>query len=450
MGKSIRSGVLARMAKNLLLITEPFPPLNTIAAQRFPPMLPVLEDHGWRTWVITQRASGTLPVGLPEERIIRIGQHRQQGARKHTRGRVLSGRTPISRLAHGAMRKLGLNLAAAGGSVLSWYRPVLRQQDEVRGRLPRPDVIIGTFAPSAALWLARHFAALYRCPWIADFRDLGALRPYGRPSLIQALDRLIEARLLRTAAAATTPGKLWASILARQYGIEAHVIYNGWDDADLFLPRQEAAAPPHGDMPSELSHALYYAGLLRDRQLEGVFRVLRAIAGTPFQLVVRSLGPTELEQSILQFARHNGLEDRVVLLPPVPHHVVRAEARLVAANLVLEDVSADEEWAKGHLSGKFLQLLPLEPPIIFIARPGTEAADVLAETGKGEVCATVEDIRTQLRRLESGRVARVDTAAVFAFSKSRQAESLLEVIEGVQERARTQCPSGTKLFPAHS
>ena len=259
--KSIRSGVLARMAKNLLLITEPFPPLNTIAAQRFPPMLPVLESHGWRTWVLTQRASGTLPAGLPEERIIRIGQHRQQGARKHTRGRVLSGRSAASRLVHSAMRKLGLNLAAAGGSLLSWYRPVLRHQGVVCERLPRPDVIIGTFAPSAALWLARHFAAVYRCPWIADYRDLGALRPYGRPSFVQTLDRLIEARLLGTAAAMTTPGKLWASILARQYGIEAHVIYNGWDDTDVFLPSQEASASPHGDMPSHLSRALYYAGL---------------------------------------------------------------------------------------------------------------------------------------------------------------------------------------------
>jgi hypothetical protein len=152
----------------------------------------------------------------------------------------------------------------------------------------------------------------------------------------------------------------------------------------------------------------------------------------------------------LQFAQQIGLGDRVMLLPPVPHHVVRAEARLVAANLVLEDVSAAEEWAKGHLGGKFLQLLPLEPPIIFISRPDTEAADVLAQTGKGEVCATVEDIRTQLRRLEGGRVPGADAAAVFGFSKTRQAERLLQVIESVYTREQPQCPSAIEPFPAHS
>jgi hypothetical protein len=428
--------------RNLLLITESFPPVNVIAAMRFPPMLSVLESNGWQTWVITQNSSGPLPVGVPEKRIIRIGRHPQEGIRTHDGGRFLIGRSRSSKAAHRAMKRVGLNLAAAGGSLLSWYWPILRQLSTLRKRLPRPDIIIGTSAPSAPLWLARRLAALYGCPWIADYRDLGALRPYGRPSLVQGLDRILEAFLLKTAAAATTPSERWAAMLARQYGIETRAIYNGWDDSNQLAPKSNEPVHPGEAVLAILKDNrpwLYYAGLLRPRQMEGILRILRAIAGTDFRLVVRSLGPTELEEQILPYAVGLGIEESVIMLPPVSYHIVCAEARLATANLVLEDVRPSEEWSKGHLSGKFLQLLPLEPPIIFMAQQDTEAAEVLAQTGKGTVCTNISDVEEQLRQLEAGSVAKGDPTAVFEFSKTRQAEKLLELIElvhaqGVQRR----------------
>jgi glycosyltransferase involved in cell wall biosynthesis len=423
------------MVKTLLLITESFPPLNTIAAQRFPPMLPILEAAGWQVFVLTKQATGPLPVHLAAPRILRIGRHHQEGLR------ISSGSTfARGSRARGAVRAVyqasGLILRSYDSSLLTWGRLVQRALPEIRTRLPAVDVVLGTYGPAAALWLARRLARLYQAPWIADFRDPGALRPDGRAAFAQWLDRRIERHLLRSAAAVTTCGESWAEELRGLIDRPVHVVYNGWD-LRHFGPAPEptasAAVSAAGGRPY-----LYFAGRFYERQIEAVRRLLGAVAGTPFAVVMRSLGPVEREATIDRLARELGVADQLRLLPPVPLATAHAEAQDAAANLVLETIDPAEDWARGHLSGKFLQLLPLPPPILFVARADSEAGGILRRTGKGALCTEVLEIRARLDQLAAdGSVGGpVVSAAVAEFSKVRQGERLLALMEAVHDRAR--------------
>lgn len=421
------------MTKTLLLIVHSFPPVNNIAAQRFPPMLPVLEAHGWQVWVLTQNATGPLPVPVPEDRIIRIGQHPQEGLRISGDNAFVRG-APLRKAARGLYKAAGLTLHTVESSLVTWGWPVIRQLPAIRARLPHVDAILASYGPAAALWLGRRLAAAYGAPWVADFRDLAAARPLDRFRHARWLDYRLEAWLLESAAALTVCGEHWAATLARDHDRTAHVIYNGWH-----WPEQVAA----GALDTGTRNAvfagqrpyLYYAGRFYERQLESVGRLLQAIKGTPFQVVLRSLGPSEREAKVMGRARELGVLDQVHLLPPVPHSDVLPEAQSAAANLVFEALETEQTWTSGHLSGKFLQLLPLDPPIVYVARTDAEAGTILERTGKGALCTSVDDIRRQLRRLQARELDPVNPSAVGEYAKIRQGEKLLEIVDAVAARA---------------
>jgi Glycosyl transferase 4-like domain len=410
--------------KTLLLVTESFPPLNTIAAQRFPPMLPVLEASGWRVFVLTKEATGPLPVPLAADRIIRIGRHHQGGltirADSHF-SRGSRGRAVLRRVYNAT----GLTLYSLESSLLTWHRAVTRDLDVLRARVPRIDIVIGTYGPAASLWLARRLGGLYGAPWIADFRDPAALRTNGRRGYACWLDRRIEARLLRSAAAVTTCGEYWAAMLRSAYGRPTHVLYNGFD-REVLIGRD---LPEPSDLPP--GPFLHYAGRFYARQMAGVGRLLESLRGTPFRIVMRSLGPAEREAEIVARARALGVLEQLEIRPPMPLAEVTAEAGRASANLVLETVSTAEAWTRGHLSGKFLQLMPLRPPILYVGRPDAEAGDILRRTGKGVLCATVDELRAALARIEASIDWPVDAQAVRAYAKNRQGERLLQLLETV-------------------
>lgn len=423
------------MTKTLLLIAESFPPVDNIAAQRFPPMLPVLEAHGWTVWVLTQNGSGTGRPPLPEARIIRIGRHHQADARVRA-GSRFAARSPVHAGLHAGIQGLGIRLHAVNSTLLTWYRAVMRELPTWRRRLPDPpDVVLGTYGPPAALWLARRLGAVFEAPWIADFRDPGGIRTEGRPGWVMRLDRRLEAHLLRPAAALTTCGETWAAMLEEAYGRRVRVLYNGWTPE----PPDAPPAAPADPLPTPY---LYYAGRFYERQMAAVDRLLEAVRDGPFQVVIRSLGPPEREAEILARARAREVLDRVHLLPPVAHRQVLAEARQAAATLVLEEVDTRIAWTRGHLSGKFLQLVPLPPPVLYVGRADAEAGDILHRTGKGALCTTAADLRRALERVAAGADWPVDRAAIEAYAKPRQGERLLELVEAVRAARAGALTSG--------
>ena len=73
-----------------------------------------------------------------------------------------------------------------------------------RARAARWDVIVATSFPPTAILIAHTIAARLRVPYVADFRDSWtkyALRAPRRPAPLAELERRLEARMIRDAAA---------------------------------------------------------------------------------------------------------------------------------------------------------------------------------------------------------------------------------------------------------
>lgn len=375
------------MTRNVLVITYVFPPLNRIASRRFGEILPYLEPHGWRPWVITTHADGPLPVRIPEAQILRIGQTVQQGIR--------IDQPPLTGTA-GTLRRMLRAFHFQLYSVnrtLGWVQDVWRLRDRITARLPQIDAVIVTVPFGPQLLLGKWFGRWFGAPWIADFRDLTALLDDDRSRLSVWIDRIVERWSLRGVRAISTTGDTWAEILRKAYRRPTNVIYNGWDSAPDQQGGETAAMETAG------KPYLYYAGCFYKHRRDSLAQVLDALIKCPeLAFRIRSLGPDFLEDELLAAARERRIDNRVRILPPCDPPVVEREMREATAVLVLESLDAGRLSTRGMLTGKFLGLLPSSVPILFVARPDSDAGPILLETGRGELCSSASEITHFLER----------------------------------------------------
>ena len=424
------------MSKHVLVISHSFPPLNNIAARRFGFLTPHLAQHGWTPWVLTTESSGPLPVGIPPRRVIRIGRHPQSTARLDGHAAGCRRLSLPARAARGLLTRARLQLRAVDYTCLGWRRQVVERTDEVRERLPRIDVVIGTFGPAASLWIARHFSRVLDAPWVADYRDLAAPRHDGRPLIARYLDRQIERRLLASASAVTSTGRTWADILQKAYGIPSEVIYNGWDPEVFAAGKVSAAGREETNAAPPRGRYLYYAGRFYPERMRAATVVLEALALEPdLRLLVRSLGPPELEKAFSDEARRLGVMNRVHVLQPCSPGRVAAEADRAVANLVLDDVADTHASSRGVLTGKFLELVARDRPVLAVTQPASEMGPILTATKKGRICTTAADVRGLLRDVNnSALAAEGDAAEIARYSKASQAAVLAGVLDAAIAR----------------
>jgi len=430
------------MSRNVLIITQSFPPLGNMAARRFGLLAPYMESCGWRPWVLTTRAEGSLPLGIPASQVIRLGRHPEmadshEGAGPGEARRIADsprrGLSPVVECARRVVATAGIRLRAVDYTCFTWFRSVVDRQEVLGRRLPPADLVLGSFGPAAALWLARRLAGQFNVPWVADFRDLAALRPDRRNRPSQWLDRLIERRLLRSAAAITTVSPTLAALLGETYRRRTEVVYNGWDDAtrrpgDGHLG-QRCAMP----QPPLAEPYLYYAGRWYPERVRAGRLVLEVLTARPdVHWVVRSLGPAAAEREIQSEASRLGVADRVHLQGPCDPDQVSREADGSLANLVLDDVDGGRRWSRGTLTGKLLELVAAAGPVLAVTRADSDMGPILQRTGKGAVCPDAESLVRLVGRLRHAPLAyQGDQQAIESFSKSRQAAVLCRFFDRI-------------------
>jgi hypothetical protein len=424
-----------------------------------------MESCGWHPWVLTSRAEGPLPVGIPASQVIRLGRHPQAadprpGAGQNDAIRIPdSPRRGLSPLVEGGRRTIaaaGIRLRAVDCTCFTWFSAVLRRQEVLARRLPPIDLVLGTFGPAAALWLARRLATKFNVPWVADFRDLAALGTQGRNRPSQWLDRQLERRLLRSAAAITTVSPTLAAVLEETYGCPTEVVYNGWNDATpsgdcpnfcevkmglspLGCPshlghRFAMPQPPSTVQPPFLNVPyLYYAGRWYPERVRAGRLVLEALVGRPdVHWLVRSLGPAAAEREIQSEAARLGIAGRVHLRPPCHPDQVSREADGSLANLVLGEVDPRERCSRGTLTGKLLELVAAAGPVLAVTRADSDMGPILRQTGKGAVCPDAPSLARLVGRLQrEPSTYQGDRQAIDSFSKSRQAAVLCRLLNRI-------------------
>jgi glycosyltransferase involved in cell wall biosynthesis len=408
--------------RNVLIISYSFPPLNNIAARRFGEMVNYMEQFGWRPYIITTQSKGSLPVNINGEQCIRLGVHPQGD---HCVNDVDS----ITRLSamfesiRNITSKVNFRFRAVERTVLTWGNMVKEETDTILDRFPTIDLVMASYGPAASIWLGKWFADQYGVTWIADYRDLAALRRDNRPWLAYYADCIIERRLLRTCSGISTVSKHLANLLSEKYGKPCQAIYNGWNKQTIGLT----------NISQEKKKYVYYAGQFYSHRMEAVYYLLKALTRIEsIYFKVRSLGPSELEQKIIAYASKLGIDDRVEILPPASPNIVEVEAQLGIANLVVEDMDKTNQWAAGTLTGKFLQLLPGNVPIMSIARPDNEMGDILERSGRGRLCSSVDQIAAFIvdAKNEPARFAG-NHDVVDEFCKERQTKKLCSFFDAI-------------------
>lgn len=403
--------------KKVLIISYAFPPLNEIASRRYSEMIPFFHYHGWKPYVLTTKSSGDLKVKLSENQIFRIGEH--PGLNLHVKKKV----TFKSFIAE-TRRKLGFMFRVFDSDLFKWSSVVLNSSDLIeRISKEKIDIIIASYGPSSVLRIGASLGESLNVPVTYDFRDLASLhedKSFKQNWLAKVVDRAFEKHYLRSAAGFITVSKGLAERIESQYKQRIHVVYNGYTLNEL-----------EGDtchsLPTNKPY-LYYAGRFYDHRLDSVYLLIDALESFEYKLIIRSLGPIELDEKIKRYALHKNVAHKVEILDKTKAEIVEYESRNAAVNLVFEDLEKVYKSLRGVLTGKFLQLLTYDAPVLAIARSDSEIGEILNETGKGRLASSEREVVDFLNTLDKEENV-VDSSKIFFYSKEEQAKSLIHYLE---------------------
>ena len=251
---------------------------------------------------------------------------------------------------------------------------------------PRPDVVLSSVPPGGAILLGARLSSALGCRWVVDFRDLQALRDDRHP-LLCFIDRLWERFLLRKVDGLIGVSPTSTRLLSSAYPKPAATVFNGFE-----TPLE---TKPSGGSRGEY---LYYAGTLYHHQMNALELLIRSIAevrdlGLKLTMLFRILpGPRELERRLRETIADHNLQEQSVLGEPVPPSRCQSEAKAASANIILEDLSTRTAYSRGTIPGKMMELINYTPPVLAIARPDSDMAVVLSESGSGRLASTQKEL----------------------------------------------------------
>lgn len=409
--------------KKVLIISYSFPPFNNIAARRYGSMTKYMNEYGWKPYILTTNSEGTLPVEIDEQLILRVGTYPQN---KNVNSKLLmkNDLPAVLYLIRCLTSTINFRLRTIDRSVINWYKDVKDNIEYIAEYATESDIILASYGPPAALWIGRYLSKKYNKPWIADIRDLGALRGDDRNKFSIWLDKKIEKFLFSTTNGFITVSNTLETILANEYKKDTKTIYNGWD---IKTDETDFVEPFPNSSIINYSY-IYYAGVFynhRIRSFELLIESLSNFNDENLILVLRSLGPKEIEEKIVEMAIRYNVEDRIVILQPCPPNIVEQEQNNAIINLVIEDLDTSETWSRGTLTGKFLELIIRKPPVLAIARYDSEIGEILKNTSKGKLCSNVEEINCFLREIifKKGKYTG-NESEINKYSKKNQAREL--------------------------
>ena len=349
--------------KRLLVVANPFPPMESAGTNRVLRLLRHLPAQGWEATVLTAAAQG--PATAPD--LVRVL------------------RTPAfvpRQLLHGGRRSSKVNawLFVPDPYVL-WAATAIAAGRRLLAAEPF-DAIFSSHPRASAHVAAAGLARTSGVPWMADYRDprfADDVRPYASP-VHAAATRWLEARVLRQAAAVSAVNQpILDATVAHYPWLEGHttVLSNGYDSTEA------AAATDLGP-----GFWFVYTGRLykREQPLEAF---LTALAALPQDVKALFVGDAV---RVRPLAAKLGIEDRVRAERLVPHDVALGYQRAADALLLMTGRRAES------MSSKVFEYLDSGRPVFAITAPHSAASALLAEVGGGVTVEHDADVHQPLAR----------------------------------------------------
>ena len=224
-------------------------------------------------------------------------------------------------------------------------------------------------------------------PWLADFRDPWTNIDYYQDlKLGKRADRKhhkLEKEVLQAAdaVAVVSPGmvKDFSAIVKREY----HFIPNGFDAEDMQFSKHKIKVDNHFSIT-------HIGSLTKSRNPEKLWQVLGELVNENKEfagdLVIHNIG--KLDFSVKVSIQQNGIEKYLQTTDYLPHNKVIAKQWEATVLLLLINNTPN---ANLILTGKIFEYLASKRPIICIAPPGGDAANIIRETKSGGVFDFSED-----------------------------------------------------------
>ena len=377
---------VAESRPRVLVVAYCFPPHAAIGTHRTLRLVSHLVDRGWQVDILTARPRAYLPSTPVDDsllsrvpgdvRVVRSGALRGftklgrflEPFKNRTRG-VQSAASTVSNPSDA--KKLGIKvlleeLWAMPDKDVGWLTPaLLRAVPAFATR--RPDVIFSSAPPWTTHLVAGSLASLFRCPWVADFRDPWVRSPWTRyrTNAAVAIARRLESAVVRKAATVLFTTNAARHEFAEYYGPEAarkfQVVTNGCDPTELGAPE---SVPSDG--PFLLLHAgTLYGGRSPVPLLRALASLRRSSVSAAACLRLRFLGSTGFPGVDLPaMCRALGLQDVVEFLPRVDRVESLREMRRASALVILQGGTAMA------IPGKLYEYLAAGRPLLALGEPG--------------------------------------------------------------------------------
>ena len=259
----------------------------------------------------------------------------------------------------------------------------------------RPDIIVASAPPNSGLVVAARIARICGAPWVAELRDLWVDNPYYEdPAWRRSVDRLLEWKILGSAAGLVSVTPRWAESLRRRYGKPTACILNGYVEEDF--PRA-AAGPPPGDVVSVLYTGNIYPGY---RDPAPLFQAIGRLGAERERVAVHFYGPARAD--IEPLAGNFGVADRVFVHERVPYRESLALQTAADVLLLLQWNNAKDA---GNIPAKFYEYLGAGRPILLLGYEAGDLAAMIGERAAGVVATDPAAIAQQLKRWIAERPA---------------------------------------------
>lgn len=423
---------VAKRRPKLLFLACYFPPARAIASVRSWNIAKYLARLGWEITVVTPDPSVWRHVEHPQKVVEEL---EREGVRRVLTGHRWRWLSPedlscwnenLGWVAGGVCRRFARYVGIE--SEIGWLKPSRHACSILTG--DDVDVIFATGSPFIAFGLAKWLSDKLCRPYVLDYRDLWTLNPHvdSTTTLSATLRFRKEAEVLAGCAAATVVSRSCGSAISQRFAVgpKIHVITNGYDPEKL------------ADIePSDFGHfAIVYTG--------NFYPPKRVI--TPLMAALKRFKETgnghniewyfhyygDAGAHVREEADRFGVTDRVVLHGRVSQtealSAVRGASLAVVITSVFEAASLED---KGIVTGKLFEALGLRTRILLIAPMGSDAAEIVKETGLGQwfTGSDIDGIVSFLRKLAT-RAYHTSTRAD-SYSWSTLAGKFDEILRGV-------------------
>ena len=407
--------------KKVLIVSFYFPPANTIASKRYGCMCKYMMENGYEPYVLAVNAKGDLKVPISEKNILRLGKAKNGTAFLNREEKLDLKQVLMFEI----IEDLKLVFRSTDKASVTWFNEVKENFNIIKEKFGDADIILGTYGPICNIMCARYLSKKLNVPWVAELRDLISQYEEDIPKgykKSKVLDFLHEYYLLITSSGIVTVTKGFKKILKPIYKKKMKVIYNGWDKTNDNVSLKS-------DEILEGNLYLYYAGYLYEHRLKSMYLFLDAfdkLENKDIKFVVRSTGPQSSNIKLGAYIKKKKLEDRVYIKETCSDAQVKYEQNNSFINIVFSDME-DKTYLLATIPGKVMELININPPILTIANPKSEIADILSNTKKGIVTENEKEIIEFIKN--DYKNYRGNVSVINKYSRKYQTKRLCEFLD---------------------